>query len=63
MHLSVLHVPTYLSAAAVCGWDLSAGLRVHLTFRLSDDVADSQPLAHIMEGLIPRITPLINVII
>ena len=33
------------------------------TFRLSDDMADSKSLADVMEGLIPRITPLIDIVI
>lgn len=36
---------------------------VHLTFGLSDDVADSKSLTDVMEGLVPWITPLINIII
>lgn len=34
-----------------------------LTFGLGDDMADPQSLAHIMKGLVPRIAPLINIII
>lgn len=36
---------------------------MRLTSGLSDDVADSESLADIMEGLIPRITPLIDIVI
>lgn len=36
---------------------------VHFTFGLCDDVADSKSLADIMEGLVPRITPLIDIIV
>lgn len=34
-----------------------------LTLGLQDDVADSQPLADVMEGLVPRIAPLVNVVV
>lgn len=39
------------------------GLRVQLTFGLGDDMADTQPLAHVMEGLVARIAPLVDVVI
>lgn len=48
------------AAILVCHiWEL----RVLLTFGLGDDMADPQSLAHVMEGLVPRIAPLINVVI
>lgn len=50
--------PTYAAAASP-----TSGATAHLTFGLHDDVADSQSLAHIMEGLIPRITPSVDIIV
>lgn len=32
------------------------------TFGFFDNMADTQPMAHMMKGLVPRIAPLINVI-
>lgn len=57
--LLLAYVPIYH-----CNSSLSyLGLSVLLTFGLGDDMADPQSLAHIMEGLVPRIAPLINVVI
>lgn len=41
----------------------SADSWVPLTFGLCNDVTHSQPLAHTVECLVPRIAPLINIII
>jgi len=32
------------------------------TFWFLDEVADSQPLAQVMEGLVPRVEPLVHVV-
>lgn len=32
------------------------------TFGFFDNMADAQPMAHMMEGLVPRIAPLVDVI-
>jgi len=41
----------------------NADVQVSLTFGLCNDVTHSQSLADAMERLVPRITPLINIII
>ena len=33
------------------------------TFGFFDDVADAKPVAHVMEGLVARVTPLVHVVV
>ena len=53
------HVPSYRCSSSLS----QLGLSVLLTFGLGDDMADTQSLAHVMEGLVPRIAPLVDVVI
>ena len=35
---------------------------VLVTFGFFDDIADAKPMAHVMEGLVARVRPLVHVV-
>lgn len=62
-HILLLWPRSHLLVLLYEGNPLPAGLRGRLTFGLSDDVADSKSLTDVMEGLVPGIAPLIDIVI
>lgn len=45
-----------------CNEHLVVSIAFLSTFGFFDDVVDTEPMAHMMEGLVPRVAPLVHVV-